>query len=183
MGLSSQTSSQQIIYAAYEAICYQTRQLLESLEKDCKIWPKLKKIVVGGEISENTFLLQLMADLCGIKIERPQISNPACLGAMLAAGLSTNIFTLDNFGDSCVPPIDILQPTMNENRKILHIVQCISYARFKFNCYISEKDMKYQNWLSSVRKCLNFSQSCASDIQSQFLYETEGKLIHIYHFY
>jgi glycerol kinase len=68
LGLTSQTTPQQIIYSAYEAVCYQTREILESLQKDCATWPRLEKIIVGGELSENSFFLQLLADLCGITI-------------------------------------------------------------------------------------------------------------------
>jgi glycerol kinase len=70
LGLTSQTTPQQIIYSAYEAVCYQTREILESLQKDCGTWPRLEKIIVGGELSENSFFLQLLADLCGITIGR-----------------------------------------------------------------------------------------------------------------
>lgn len=73
LGLNNQTTAQQVTLAAYEAICFQTRDLLESLAKDLPSWQRLVKLTVGGEFSESPFLLQLLADLCGITIERYEV--------------------------------------------------------------------------------------------------------------
>lgn len=112
LGLNHQTSAYQVILAAYEAICFQTRDLLEAFVKDVPTWNKFDKLTVGGEFSENPFLLQLLADLCGIKIERPQTAFPSCLGAMLAAGMTMNILNLEQSAITFAPPIEIFRPTM-----------------------------------------------------------------------
>lgn len=102
--------------AAFESICYQTRDLLDSFAKDLRTWPQLEKLTVGGDISESPFLLQLLADLCGILIERPQTSSPSCMGAMLAAGSAMKILNLDNCVSLFTPPADVFQPSMGANR-------------------------------------------------------------------
>lgn len=116
-GLTLQTTAQQILFSAYEAICLQVREILESLRKDCRTWPVVTKLVAGGDLSEKPFLMQMLADLCGVSIERPQTSTPACLGTMLAAGLAMEILTLDEFRASCIPPTDYYTPALNSSRK------------------------------------------------------------------
>lgn len=102
--------------AAYEAICFQTRDLIDAFVKDVPSWKPVERLTVGGEFSENAFLLQLLADLCGIRIERPQTSFPACLGAMIAAGLTMEVLHLEKL-TLLTPPIEIFQPTMCASSK------------------------------------------------------------------
>lgn len=112
LGLNNRTTACHVILAAYEAVCYQTRDLIEALIKDVPAWRKIDKLIVGGEFSENRFLLQLLADLCGIKIIRPQTTFPSCLGAMLAAGFAMDLFSLEETKESFTPPFEMYQPTM-----------------------------------------------------------------------
>lgn len=106
-----------MIIAAYEAICFQTRDLIEAFVRDVPSWNPIERLTVGGDFSENAFLLQLLADLCGIRIERPQTSFSASLGAMIAAGSTMEILHLDKLTTICTPPIEIFQPTMCASSK------------------------------------------------------------------
>lgn len=121
LGLNHRTTAQQVILAAYEAICFQTRDLIEALTKDAPAWRALDRLTVGGEFSENPFLLQLLADLCGLRIERPQATYPACLGAMIAAGLTMKLFTLEQSSATFAPPIEIFQPRLCSGSETIQI--------------------------------------------------------------
>ncbi|XP_055693793.1 glycerol kinase [Lutzomyia longipalpis] len=132
MGLTSHTTSRHVVHAAYEATCFQTRQILEALQRDCHTWRPLGKLIVGGELMETPFLPQMLADYCNITIERPQISSPATLGAMLATGLAMDVVTLENTQAVLAPPADVHQPVM-----------CQTVA-----------DAKYKRWKKAVRMCL-----------------------------
>lgn len=68
MGLSTNSTRRDIAVAAYDAIGYQTYEILQAVKKDCKFWSPIEKLIVGGDFSENTILLQVLADLCGIEI-------------------------------------------------------------------------------------------------------------------
>lgn len=68
MGLSTNTTGRDIAIAAYDAIGYQTYEILEAVRKDCKFWSPIEKLIVGGDFSDNNILLQILADLCGIEI-------------------------------------------------------------------------------------------------------------------
>lgn len=116
-GLNNRTTAYQVMLAAYEAICFQTRDLIEAFTNDTPTWKTIDCITVGGECSDNSFLLQMLADLCGLRIERPQTSYPTCLGAMIAAGLTMNILHLDRLTSMFTPPMEIFKPTMCMSRK------------------------------------------------------------------
>lgn len=121
VGLGPHTTARQITMAAFEAICFQTRDLIEALHKDLRNWPRLEKITVGGEFSEKPFLLQLLADLCGITVERPHTSSPSCLGAMLAAGAAMKVLHLDSCVSVLTPPSDIFVSSMCASRNVAHV--------------------------------------------------------------
>lgn len=116
-GLNNRTTAYQVMLSAYEAICFQTRDLIEAFVKDVPTWKPVERLTVGGEFSENSFLLQLLADICGIRIERPQTSFPACLGAMIAAGLTMELLHLEKLTSMVAPPTEIVLPTMCESSK------------------------------------------------------------------
>jgi len=137
-GLTQQTRPEQIVYATYEAIAFQTRQFLESLTRDCPMWPPITRLIVGGDtLTENGLLLQLIADLCGLLIEKPQTSSPACLGTMLATGLAMKIVTLDHFKNTCIPPVDVFLPSISN----------------------SQRDIRFAKWMNAVKKSLALESS------------------------
>lgn len=65
-GLTGYTTKNHIIRAALEAICFQTRDVLEAMNKDCGF--NLTKLNVDGIVTGNEVLMQLQADLCGIPV-------------------------------------------------------------------------------------------------------------------
>jgi glycerol kinase len=64
--LTQFTTKSHIIRAALEAVCFQTRDILEAMAKDCG--HHLTKLQVDGKMTENKLLMQLQADLCGIPV-------------------------------------------------------------------------------------------------------------------
>lgn len=132
LGLNNQTTAHQVTLAAYEAICFQTRDLLDALAKDLSSWKRLVKLTVGGEFSESPFLLQLLADLCGITIERPQTTSPSCLGAMLASGVTMKLLDIDSSKLLFTPPLDVFHPVMCSARKLEIYIESIPLSLIKF---------------------------------------------------
>lgn len=90
IGMSNTTTRLHIIRAAVESMAYQTRDVVEAatLNTDISI-PELR--IDGGAV-KNNFLCQLQADILGIPIVRPKISEATVFGTMLMAGLSTGIW-------------------------------------------------------------------------------------------
>lgn len=114
--MNNRTTACNVIMAAYEAVCFQTRDLLDALVKDVPTWTHIDKLTVGGEFSENRMFMQILADLCGLKILRPQTSFPSCLGAMIAAGMAMNLIDIDTSTDAYAPPFEIFKPALCSRR-------------------------------------------------------------------
>lgn len=108
-GVTRETTAADLTQAAYEGICFQVRQLLMAQQRDCKSWHPLRKVAVGGELMETNVsqLAQTLADYCDLQVEYPQTTLLSSLGAMLAAGLAMNVFTLDSIKDNMAPPTTI----------------------------------------------------------------------------
>lgn len=86
VGLTRAATKAHLARAALEAICYQTRDVLDAMAKDSQI--ALKEMKVDGGITANALCMQLQADIMGIEISRPVISETTALGAAYAAGLA-----------------------------------------------------------------------------------------------
>jgi len=65
-GISETTSRSHIIRAALEAVCFQTRDILDAMNKDSGL--PLTQLRVDGGMTANTLLMQLQADLIGISV-------------------------------------------------------------------------------------------------------------------
>uniref|UniRef100_A0A0K8T8D7 Probable glycerol kinase n=3 Tax=Lygus hesperus TaxID=30085 RepID=A0A0K8T8D7_LYGHE len=89
-GLTQFTTKSHLIRAALEAVCFQTRDVLEAMHKDCGV--PLKKLRVDGRMTSNSLLLQLQADISGIPVVRaPHSADVTTLGCAMTAGWASGI--------------------------------------------------------------------------------------------
>lgn len=65
-GITEDTSSEDIIKAALQSVCFQTRDILEAMKKDTGLI--LSKLLVDGGMTTNNLLMQMQADICGIPV-------------------------------------------------------------------------------------------------------------------
>jgi glycerol kinase len=77
--------------AALEATAYQTREVLEAMEKDSEI--HLFSLRTDGGMVENELLMQFQADILNIPVQRPVIRETTALGAAYAAGLAVGYYS------------------------------------------------------------------------------------------
>ena len=90
VGLTRANTKAHIARAALEAICYQTKEVLDAMEADSAI--KLSEMRVDGGITNNKLCMQLQSDIMGIDVVKPVITETTALGAAFAAGLATGIW-------------------------------------------------------------------------------------------
>ena len=90
IGLTRANTKAHIARAALEAICYQTKEVMDAMEADSGI--KLTEMRVDGGITNNKLCMQLQADIMGIDIVKPVITETTALGAAFAAGLATGVW-------------------------------------------------------------------------------------------
>lgn len=84
-GLTRDTGIAHIVRAALEAACYQTRDLLQSIQNDYQ--EDLATLRVDGGMAANNWLLQFLADMLQLQVERPKVIETGALGAAYLAGL------------------------------------------------------------------------------------------------
>ncbi|MBC7315466.1 MAG: glycerol kinase, partial [Chloroflexi bacterium] len=86
LGLTRYITKAHLVRATLEAICYQTREVLEAMERDSGI--ALQSLRVDGGASANNLLMQLQADILNKTVIRPRVGETTSLGAAYAAGLA-----------------------------------------------------------------------------------------------
>ena len=89
-GLTRGSNRYHIIRAALESIAYQTRDVLEAMEKDAGI--NLGSLRVDGGASSNKFLMQFQADILDRTVIRPAIKETTALGAAYLAGIGAGFW-------------------------------------------------------------------------------------------
>jgi glycerol kinase len=90
LGLTRDTGIADIVRSALEAVCYQTRDLMGAMADDFGRPPIALK--VDGGMSVNDWTMQRLADLLGVPVERPVVTETTALGAAYLAGLRAGLF-------------------------------------------------------------------------------------------
>uniref|UniRef100_A0A4W4E568 glycerol kinase n=1 Tax=Electrophorus electricus TaxID=8005 RepID=A0A4W4E568_ELEEL len=88
-GLTQFTNKSHLAFAALEAVCFQTREVLDAMNQDSGV--PLTKLQVDGGMTANKLLMQLQADILCIPVVRPTMSETTALGAAVAAGLAEGV--------------------------------------------------------------------------------------------
>ncbi|HTF58154.1 MAG TPA: glycerol kinase GlpK [Planctomycetota bacterium] len=91
-GLTRGSGRAEIARATLEAVAYQTRDVVEAMEKDAGM--RIRELRVDGGSVVNDFLMQFQADVLGARIVRPRNIETTVLGAARLAGLAVG-FEMD----------------------------------------------------------------------------------------
>ena len=86
LGLTRGSAAAHIARAALESIAYQTAEVLAAMEADSGI--RLAEMRVDGGAARNDMLMQFQADLLGVPVVRPRVTETTALGAAYLAGLA-----------------------------------------------------------------------------------------------
>lgn len=91
VGLSRFHTKAHLARATLEAICYQTRAVLDAMVEDSGV--RLELLKVDGGATANDALMQLQADILGVPVVRPVVAETTALGAAYAAGLAVGFWS------------------------------------------------------------------------------------------
>ncbi len=115
IGLTRGTTRSHIARAALEAVAFQCAEVLDCMQRDART--PLKELRVDGGASRNNLLLQFQADISGVPVIRPAITETTALGAAFLAGLASGLW-------SCCEEISdlwridrVFEPTMNLDQR------------------------------------------------------------------
>ncbi len=95
LGITRDTQIAHIARATLEAVCYQSRDLLDAMRSD---GAEVEALRVDGGMVVNDWLMQRLADTVGCDCQRPEVIETTALGAACLAGLQVGVFSsLDDF--------------------------------------------------------------------------------------
>jgi len=132
VGLTRANTKAHLARAALEAICYQTKEVMDAMEADSGI--KLNEMRVDGGITNNQLCMQLQADIMNIDVIKPVITETTALGAACAAGLAVGIWK---------SPDEIKQIWKRERT-------------WKSQSSAEWRDDGYQKWRKAIERTLNW---------------------------
>ena len=91
VGLTRYVTKAHIARAALESTAFQTREVVEAMNKDSGV--PLKSLKVDGGMVQNSLLMQFQADQLGLPVTVSKVAETTALGAAFAAGLSVGFFS------------------------------------------------------------------------------------------
>jgi len=99
-GITRDTSKSDLAMAALKSVCFQSKDLYLSLQKDMRNNSDISVIRVDGGMSRNNLMMQYLSDLLQTKVERPTIQETTVMGAAYLAGLQNGIYkSIEELGD------------------------------------------------------------------------------------
>lgn len=135
VGIERSTTIGHIARAAVESMAFQSRDVLEAMQKDSGI--KLAELRVDGGASANNMLLQFQADLLGTRVRRPIVNETTALGAAYLAGLAVGVWNgLDDIRQQWAVDREF-QPQISD----------------------AQREAAYAQWLRAVQRSRNWSQT------------------------
>ncbi|QYJ75745.1 glycerol kinase GlpK [Shewanella sp. FJAT-52076] len=131
VGLTRGANRNHIIRAALESIAYQSRDLLDAMSKDSGV--ALKQLKVDGGAVANDFLMQFQADISGVEVLRPALTETTAMGAAFLGGLAVGFW-------SCV---DEIRHKSGIDRRFVPLMDD------------NERAALYLGWQNAVRRSLS----------------------------
>ncbi len=90
VGLSRFNTNAHLARATLEAICYQSKDVADAMEKDSGV--RLDVLKVDGGVTANELCMQMQADILGVPVSKPVVAETTALGAAYAAGLAVGFW-------------------------------------------------------------------------------------------
>jgi glycerol kinase len=132
VGLSRYNTNAHLARATLEAICYQSRDVAEAMEKDSGV--HLETLKVDGGVTANELCMQIQADVLGVPVSRPVVAETTALGAAYAAGLAVGFWK----------NTDELRSNWNESK------------RWTPEWSAEQRDAGYEQWKKAVTRTLDW---------------------------
>jgi glycerol kinase len=133
-GITRGTTRAEIARAALEAVCYQTRDLLEAMRRDWAAGRGADTVLrVDGGMVASDWTMQFLADMLGAPVDRPKVLETTALGAAYLAGLEAGLY----------PEPEAFARRWKRDR------------RFAPKMKEAERDRRYAGWKAAVARTLS----------------------------
>ncbi|MBU7033309.1 MAG: glycerol kinase [Theionarchaea archaeon] len=132
IGLTRDTKKEQVVRATLEGVAYRCKDILLVMHQDSGV--PIRSIKADGGASQNDFLLQFMADMLDVTIERPALLETTCLGVAFFAGLAVGYWT-----------------SQDEIRRYWKVDRT-----FESHMTDQERKIRYNRWKNAVKRSFNW---------------------------
>lgn len=132
VGLSRFNTGAHVARAALEAICYQSRDVVDAMIADADL--DLQILRVDGGVTANELCMQIQADVLGVPVSRPVVAETTALGSAYAAGLAVGFWS----------STDELVANWNESK------------RWESTSTQAERDAGHAQWSKAVERTLGW---------------------------
>jgi glycerol kinase len=132
-GITRGTTRAHLARAALESICYQTRDVVATMERESGI--ALKELRADGGAVVNSFLMQFQSDILGVPVEVPAVTETTSLGAAYLAGLAVGFWHSREELDARWKTARRYEPQMDA----------------------SQREELYERWLKAVERAKNWA--------------------------
>ena len=132
-GLTRGTQKGHIVRATLQSLAYQTKDVLEAMQKDSG--QKLSTLRVDGGASANNYLMQFQADILDATVERPEIVETTALGAAMLAGLAVGFWKRED-----------LEATWQKDRS------------FAPSMDAEDRQKRYRGWQRAVKRSMDWAR-------------------------
>ncbi|EGD95974.1 glycerol kinase [Trichophyton tonsurans CBS 112818] len=129
-GITTFTQRGHVARATLEATCFQTKAILDAMEKDSG--HKLTELAVDGGMCASDLTMQTQADLISIPVNRPKMRETTALGAAIAAGIAAGVWS---------------------NLEELQNVNTDGQTTFNPSIEREEADKRFSRWEKAVEMC------------------------------
>lgn len=133
-GLTQYTKREHIARATLEAVCYQSKAILDAMNKDAG--EPLRSLKVDGGVSNSDVCMQIQADILDIEVDRPEMRETTALGAAFAAGLAMGVWN---------------------SIEDLHDVNKDGKTTFKSKITDKKRDKMYNGWKEAVKRSFGWA--------------------------
>ena len=132
-GLTRGTRKEHITRATLDSLAYQTKDVIDAMQADSGV--TLKTLRVDGGAVANNVMMQFQADMLGVNVERPKVTESTALGAAYLAGIAVGVWTKEEVvskGD-----LDrVFEPQMDA----------------------SLRELRYKGWKKAVRRTMHWEK-------------------------
>lgn len=115
IGITRGTTRAHVARAALESIAFQSAEVLQAMQRDAA--EPLKELRVDGGAARNNLLMQFQADVVGVPVVRPEVTETTALGAAFLAGLATGFWADRQEIEALWKPDCFFEPTWNLERR------------------------------------------------------------------
>ncbi|CAG00881.1 unnamed protein product, partial [Tetraodon nigroviridis] len=153
-GLTQFTNRSHVAFAALEAVCFQTREILDAMNQDSGI--PLTQLQVDGGMTSNRLLMQLQADILCIPVVKPSMPETTALGAAMAAGAAEGVSVWS------LNPEDLSEVTSEKFEPQINTEGTARPRRRRRrrrpdgSCVFAESEFRYARWKKAVQKSMNW---------------------------